>query len=159
MATEKLKFVIELYSEYWNNPPMAEVYINGESQYKDYIKGTKDNPNIISFYYDLNAGNDYDLLIDRSNKTEKETKVVDGKIVSDQLLHIKGIEIDEINIGALVYEGVYKPNYPPRWAMQQKNAGNDLPASFKNVTCMGHNGTWTFKFASPFYTWLLENLY
>lgn len=159
VATEKLKFFIELYSEYWKDPPIAEIYINGDSQYKNYIKGTKDNPDVISFYYDLKEGSDYDLIIDRYNKTEKQTNVVDGKILNDQLLHIKSIEIDEINIGALVYEGVYKPNYPTRWAIQQKKAGKDLPASFKNVTCMGHNGTWTFKFSSPFYMWLLENLY
>ena len=43
--------------------------------------------------------------------------------------------------------------------MEQKDAGIDLKESFKNVTRMGHNGTWTFKFGSPFYMWLLENLY
>ena len=32
--------------------------------------------------------------------------VEDGKIVKDMMLHIKAIEIDEIDIGALIYEGV-----------------------------------------------------
>ena len=158
-ASEKLKFVIELYSDYWKNPPIAEVYINQDSKYKNFIKGTKDNPDVISFDCAINEGEECNLLIDRYNKTEKETNFAGGKILNDQILHIKSIEIDEIDIGALVYEGVYKPVYPPRWAQQQKKAGKDLPKSFKNVTAMGHNGTWTFKFASPFYMWLLENLY
>ena len=75
------------------------------------------------------------------------------------MLHIKSVEIDEIEIGTLVYEGIYKPNYPEPWATQQHEAGVDLPQTCKNVTVMGHNGSWTFRFSSPFYMWLLENLY
>ena len=45
------------------------------------------------------------------------------------------------------------------WATQQKQAGNDLDESFKNAVDMGFNGTWIFTFKSPFYLWLLENLY
>ena len=74
-------------------------------------------------------------------------------------MHIKKIEIDEINIGALVYEGVYRPDYPEPWATQQREAGHELPDTFKNATIIGHNGSWTFNFSSPFYMWLLENLY
>jgi len=86
--------------------------------------------------------------------------VVDnGVIVKDQLLHIKSIEIDEIDIGALVYAGVYTPQYSEPWATEQAAAGHKLPESFKNVTAMGHNGRWEFQFSSPFYMWLLENLY
>ena len=158
-TTEKLKFVIELYSEFWKNPPIAEVYINDQSKFKDYIKGTKDKPTIITFEQGVNEGSEYQLIIDRYNKSEKETNIVDGKILNDQMLHIKSITIDEIDIGSLVYEGVYKPKYPKRWAQQQKDAGNNLPNTLKNVTAMGHNGTWTFSFSSPFYMWLLENLY
>ena len=75
------------------------------------------------------------------------------------MLHIKSIEIDEIDIGALVFEGVYTPKYPEPWATQQAEQGNKLPETLKNVTQMGHNGTWNFTFTSPFYMWLLENLY
>jgi len=82
-----------------------------------------------------------------------------GDILNDQLLNIKGIEIDEIDIGALVYEGVYTPKYPEPWATQQREAGVELRESFKNATKLGHDGEWRFKFASPFYMWLLENLY
>ena len=80
-------------------------------------------------------------------------------LLKDQLLHIKSIDIDEIDISGLVYEGIYTPEYPEPWATQQREAGKELPESFKNVTAMGHNGEWSFKFESPFYMWLLENLY
>ena len=34
MATEKLKFKIELYSEMWDKPPIAEISVNGKTHYK-----------------------------------------------------------------------------------------------------------------------------
>ena len=159
MATEKLKFKLELYATMWDKPPVADIKINEKSFFKEEITGTNDKPTIIEFEHELEEGESYNLIIDRSNKNKRDTIVEDEKIVKDQLLHIKSIEIDEIDIGGLVYEGVYKPNYPEPWATQQAEAGNKLPETLKNVTQMGHNGTWTFTFESPFYMWLLENLY
>ena len=160
MATEKLKFKLELYATMWNKPPVAEILINDKSYFKQEISATEDKPQLIEFESDLEEGKEYALTIKRSNKDKGETIVNDkGDILQDQLLHIKSIEIDEIDIGALVYEGVYTPEYPEPWATQQQEAGTKLRESFKNVTRMGHNGTWKFKFASPFYMWLLENLY
>ena len=97
--------------------------------------------------------------MNRQNKTLDQTVVVNEQIEKDQLLHIKSIEIDEINIGGLIYQGLYKPQYPEPWATTQKNSGNNLPETLKSATVLGHNGTWTLTFESPFYMWLLENLY
>jgi hypothetical protein len=157
--TEKLKFKLQLWATYWDKLPIAEILINDESQYRSEIAGTEDKPTVIEFEYTLEEGKDYTLKISRSGKDVKQTVVEAGKIVRDQLLHIKSMEIDEIDIGSLVYEGVYTPKYPEPWAAQQRSAGQDLPVSFKNVTCMGHNGVWELKFSSPYYMWLLENLY
>ena len=159
METEKLKFKLELYATMWNKPPVAEILINNKSCFKQEISATEDKPHLIEFEHELEVGKPYSLIIDRLGKDKTQTVIKDGKITKDQLLHIKYIEIDEIDIGGLVYEGVYKPNYPEPWATQQAEAGNKLPETLKNVTQMGHNGTWTFTFKSPFYMWLLENLY
>ena len=159
MATEKLKFKLELYATMWNKPPVADITINGKSYFKDEITSTKEKPTIIEFEHELEESKSYNLIINRSGKGNRETVVEDKKIVKDQLLHIKSIEIDEIDIGSLIYEGIYKPEYPEPWASQQAEKGNKLPETLKNVTQMGHNGTWTFTFTSPFYMWLLENLY
>jgi hypothetical protein len=145
--TEKLKFRLEVWSTHWDKLPISE------------IAGTEDKPTIIDFEHTLEEGKEYTLRIMRSGKDVKQTVVENGKIAKDQLLHIKSIEIDEIDIGALVYEGIYTPEYPEPWATQQQSAGVDLPVSFKNVTTIGHNGVWELKFSSPFYMWLLENLY
>ena len=156
---EKLKFRLELWAEHWDKKPIAEIKINKDSKFQAEIEGTEDNPTLIEFEHELVEGEKYDLQIVRSNKDAKQTMVENGVIIKDQLLNIKSIEIDEIDIGALVYEGVYTPDYPEPWATQQKEAGTELPESFKNVTKMGHNGVWSLQFESPFYMWLLENLY
>jgi hypothetical protein len=153
MATEKLKFKLELYATMWDKPPHAEILINDKSYFKDDITATEDKPQVIEFEHEVEEGVDYELI---NNQTVVNDK---GDLLKDQLLNIKSIEIDEIDIGALVYEGIYTPEYPEPWATQQREAGTELKESFKNVTQIGHNGTWRFKFSSPFYMWLLENLY
>ena len=159
MATEKLKFKLELYATMWNKPPIADISIDSKSYFKEEITSTKDKPTIVEFEHELEESKSYNLIIDRSGKNKRETVVEDEKIVKDQLLHIKSIEIDEIDIGSLIYEGVYTPEYLEQWATQQAKAGNKLPKTIKNSPDLGHNGTWTFSFTSPFYMWLLENLY
>ena len=46
-----------------------------------------------------------------------------------------------------------------QWATQMAEAGKELREAFTNVNQMGHNGEWKFTFTTPFYMWLLENLY
>tara|TARA_B100000401_G_C52356190_1_gene508053 strand:+ start:116 stop:598 length:483 start_codon:yes stop_codon:yes gene_type:complete len=160
MATEKLKFKIKLFATMWDKPPHAEILINDKSLCKKNITGTEDKPDLIEFEYELEEEKSYNLIIKRSGKIKNQTIINEkGDILKDQLLHIKSIEIDEIDIGTLVYEGVYTPQYPEPWATQQKEAGIKLEESLKNATKMGHNGTWSFSFGSPFYMWLLQNLY
>tara|TARA_B100000902_G_scaffold344459_1_gene349859 strand:+ start:224 stop:706 length:483 start_codon:yes stop_codon:yes gene_type:complete len=160
MATEKLKFKLELYATMWDKPPHAEIIVGDKSFYNNEITSTEDKPTLIEFETELEEEKECSLIIKRSNKGRNQTVVNEkGDLLKDQLLGIKRIEIDEIDIGALVYEGTYTPEYPEPWATQQRESGNELPVSFKNVTKMGHNGEWRFKFATPFYMWLLENLY
>ena len=160
MATEKLKFKLQLYSTHWNKKPIVDVKINDKSYFKNEITGTKENPTLIEFEQECEEGKDYQLILDRSNKDKRQTIVNEkGDILHDQLLHIKSIEIDEIDLGALLFEGVYRPNYPEPWATQQREAGHNIPETLKNSIDLGHNGTWTFTFTSPFYMRLLENLY
>ena len=156
---EKLKFKLELYSTYWARPPIAEIKLADKTYFKDEITSTEQKPTIIEFEQALKENKSYDLIINRSQKIKKDTVIKDEKIVADQMLHIKYIEIDEIDMGSLIYNGVYTPIYPEPWATQQKNNGTELPESITNSPDLGHNGTWSLSFTSPFYMWLLENLY
>ena len=160
MSTEKLKFKLELFSTHWLNKPGVDVQLNGKSHWKGDIGNDINDPQVIEFEHEFNEGEEVNLTLHRYGKTTKDCIVNEkGDLLKDQLLHIKSIEIDEIDLGALVYEGVYTPEYPEPWATQQKDANIELKKSFTNVTQMGFNGTWTFSFKSPFYMWLLDNLY
>jgi hypothetical protein len=159
MATEKLKFKLELYATMWDRPPHAEILIGDKSHFRGDITDTEDKPTLVEFEHELTEGETATLIIDRSGKSKGQTVINEnGDVLKDQLLHIKSIEIDEIDLGALVYEGVYTPdtqNHGPHNREKQEVRTE----SFKNVTSMGHDGTWRFTFTSPFYMWLLENLY
>ena len=144
----------------WDKPPHAEIIVGDKSYYKGDITSTEDNPTLIEFEADLEEDKKYDLIINRSGKGVNQTIVNEkGDILKDQMLHIKRIEIDEIDLGALVFTALYTPQYPEPWATQQAEAGKELKEAFTNVTQMGHNGEWKFSFSTPFYMWLLENLY
>jgi len=160
MATEKLKFKLELYATMWDKPPHAEIIVDGKSYFDGDITSTEDKPTLIEFEVEVEEDKKCDLVINRSNKTVPQTVVNNkGDLLKDQLLHIKKIEIDEIDLGSLVFTGVYTPKYPEPWATQMAESGKELRESFTNVTQMGHNGEWKFTFTTPFYMWLLENLY
>ena len=159
MTTEKLKFKVQLYAQYWDKPPVAEIIIGDQSKLKQEITGTEHNPDILEVYHELTEGQEYKFVIHRTNKDNTQTMVENNQITKDQLLCIKSIEIDEIDLGGLIYEGLYHPEYPEPWASQQKELGHTLATPIKNVTSMGFNGRWELKFTSPFYMWLLENLY
>ena len=103
MGTEKLKFKIELYATMWDKPPYAEVLLNGKSFHNGPITGAVDKPDLIEFEHLFTEGESVDLTIKRSGKTRNQTVVNDkGDLLKDQLLHIKNIEIDDINLGAIV---------------------------------------------------------
>ena len=160
METEKLKVKLELYSTFWDKKPKIEVCIDNESKYKNEVTGTEHKPDIIEFTHKFTHDKKYKLRLIRSNKGKNQTVLnKKGEIEKDQLIHIKYIEIDEIDIGALVYAGVYTPEYPEPWYSQQQAKKLTPPKSLTNVTAMGHNGAWELEFKSPFYMWLLENLY
>ena len=127
MATEKLKFKLELYATMWDKPPHAEILVDGKSYFDGDITSTEDKPTLIEFEVEVEEDKKCDLIINRSGKVKIQTVVNDkGDLLKDQLLHIKRIEIDEIDLGSLVFTGVYTPKYPEPWATQQAESGKEL---------------------------------
>ena len=64
MATEKLKFKLELYATMWDKPPVADIKINEKSFFKEEITSTNDKPTIIelSDIQDDLSPNDGDII-------------------------------------------------------------------------------------------------
>jgi len=159
MTTEKILFNIALYAKYWDKPPIVEIFLDNVSKHTQEITGTENNPTVITFEETLNESVDYKFIIKNLNKDNSQTIIENGQIVKDQILFIKSITIDEIDLGSLIYEAKFYPEYPEPWASEQRAAGKELPEFMKNVISIGHNGRWELQFSSPFYMWLLENLY
>ena len=106
MATEKLKFKIQLYATMWDRSPEVEVMVDGKTHFHDKITETEDKPKIIEFEHEFHEGSDYDLVLKRTGKSNSQTVINEkGDILKDQLLHIKSIEIDEIpqTIGEITF--------------------------------------------------------
>ena len=49
MATEKLKFKIELYATMWQKAPHVEVLVNDRERFRTYFKEDITSPNPVSF--------------------------------------------------------------------------------------------------------------
>ena len=85
-----------------------------------------------------------------SGKTHEHTKIdQDGTIVSDSLLIIDELTIDDISLQAWL---------PDIMAYSHDFNGTQQPVVQKFFGNMGCNGTLIFEFSTPFYLWLLEQL-
>ena len=92
----------------------------------------------------------HEIVITMSGKTHDHTKIdADGNIVSDALLEISDIEIDEIAVSKLLFDQAkYSHDFN----------GTGAPGVHKFFGSMGCNGSVSVTFTTPFYLWLLENM-
>jgi hypothetical protein len=154
---ESVEFKITLDSVWHNEPPKFEVLLDDEVIDYGVVdeKQENDEEKIIAFTRDLEEG-EYTLKIRLLEKKPKHTIVDEqGNILEDQLLNIKQIEIDEIELDYLFYQlGKYHKqiNFSSN---QPKFDETPLSDSYKNL---GLNGEWRLTFSVPTYIWFLENL-
>ena len=96
------------------------------------------------------ADGPHELQLIMSGKTIDHT-VLDpqGQIVTDAVLQLSTIELDEINIDTMVQNlAVYTHDF--------NGNGDQVHDQFYHA--MGCNGTASLKFTTPVYLWLLENM-
>lgn len=127
-------------------PLGVEIWLDNERIYHNaWIKET------VQFEYAISDDDgDRELRWVLTGKTDAHTKINENnKIVKDALITISDIEIDDIDISTIAQaHAVYSHNFNGH-----KDAVQDR---FYGV--MGCNGTVSFKFITPFYLWLLENM-
>ena len=147
---EKLHFKIGIAGTYWQKVPKYSIALNDVVLYTKEISGPSGEIEYVEFDYETVEG-PCELKIRLLNKDDNDVVKDDDtrsdfKIIKDLLLNIKSIEIDEIDLGDLVWKkGIFTGDDPAR------------PVLDKCVD-LGWNGTWTLAFESPFYIWLLENI-
>lgn len=156
---ETLHFKIGLSSSSNKKYPKFKIYLNNQEVVSAQL--SRDNSEIEYFEFDasVNEGDCF-LAIELLNKSLYDT-VLDsnGNIIEDLLLNIDSIEIDEIDLGLLLWTASdYRPLYPKTYQEKMLQSGIELQENIKHCVNLGWNGQWTLHFTSPFYIWLLENI-
>lgn len=159
METEKLHFKIGLSRSSTKKPPEFKISVNKTIFVNGRVTASANETEFFEFDAEVPEGV-CALEIELLNKTTQDTVVgSDGKIVDDLLLNIDSIEIEDINLGNLLWTASeYTPIYPHSYKQKMADSGQELPKSVNNCINLGWNGTWALPFSSPFYIWLLEHL-
>lgn len=147
MEVETLHFKIGLSGTYWDKKPQYSILFNDQIITTQAITAASNEVFYVEFDQDVAAGA-AKLQIRLENKADTDTVQSDDKstIVKDMLLNIQSIEIDEIDLGPLL------------WTVSNFIGDDQNRPVLQNCVNLGWNGTWTLPFESPFYIWLLENI-
>lgn len=96
------------------------------------------------------ADAEHELSFELFGKLTEHTKINEaGEIIKDALLSVTSLELDEIDIFQVMQDvAVYHHDFN----------GTQSPTEAKFHGDMGCNGTVKFKFNTPVYLWLLENM-
>ena len=148
MQEENLNFSIRLTGTFWDRRPQFSVWLDDHVVIQSEIAGAAEQ--IVSFERRVNEGA-HELKIRLENKTTSDTVVENGEVVKDMLLNINDITIDDISLGNLLWSAEYILDRPQLYKGQEID-------HLDGCVNLGWNGTYTLKFTSPFYIWLLEKL-
>jgi hypothetical protein len=151
MNEEKLRFVVTLSGIFWERRPQFSIWLDDHQVVTSEIVSL--NQQEVKFERTIDEGN-HTLKIRLENKNNSDTVVnvvENAEVIKDMLLNINDITIDDISIGNLLWSAEYILDQP------QKYKGQTI-TKLDNCVNLGWNGTYVFKFASPFYIWLLEQL-
>jgi hypothetical protein len=106
----------------------------------------------LSFSHDINDDDDgdHELRIVIAGKTPDHTKVDEhNNIVKDVILQVSNIVIDDLNVDQLFIDKcVYTHDF--------NGTQPEIADTFHGIA--GCNGTISFRFTTPLYLWLLENM-
>ena len=152
----RMKFEIKLQAIFWRISPSLAIKLNDKT-IESCNNLVNENITTISFDADLRDG-DHQLIIERLNKSNTDTVVKDSKIVKDSTIDIVDVIIDEISVNALIDNANFFPKYPEPWFSQQKQMGEEPPASYNYCRTLHHNGEWKLNFATPVHIWFFQNL-
>jgi len=156
---ETLHFKVGLSGSSSKKHPKFTISVNNTEFVKTQLTGDANVTEYFEFDVEIQEG-ECSLIIELLNKSKYDT-VLDsnGNIVEDLLLNIDSIEIDEMDLGSLLWTASdYRPMYPDKHRLKMSQSGQELPESVKNCVNLGWNGRWILPFTSPYYVWLLEHI-
>lgn len=149
MEQESLEFSVTVSGTYWNKKPQFSIWLDNNVIIQTEI--SSEAPQTHKFTHTIDEG-EHILRINLANKTDSDTLIVDGNVDKDMLLNIDDITIDNISLGQLLWsESTFILDKPHEYQ------GKEI-TQLDNCVNLGWNGSYTLKFASPHYIWLLEKL-
>lgn len=149
---ENLHFKIGISGTYWDKKPHYTVWVDDQKYADAMIGGHSNEVEFVEFDAELTQG-PHEFKIRLENKSDRDVeKDGHGTIINDLLLNVESIEIDGIDLGQLKWEA------SEFRADHEKIINGENMTHLKNCVNMGWNGTYSIKFDSPFYLWLLENM-
>jgi hypothetical protein len=153
-TTETLVFKIGLSGTFHDRRPAYSVLVDGKAYADSEVSVASDEVFYVEFGVDVTEDAEHVLTIRFNNKQDTDVVQSEDKtaIVKDMLLNIKSIEVDDIDLGSLLWtHSCYHLDQPQKFKDQ-------IVTELKNCVNLGFNGAWELRFTAPFYVWLLENL-
>jgi len=158
-TSEQVHVKLGISGTFWNRRPQYQILINDDLIKAGEIVADCDEVEYIEF--DAKYSTDVATLkVQFLGKTNADVQKdnsdpVDFKIINDMLLNIVSLEIDEIDLGPLLYTvSEYYTDEPVTVTWQN----GETTQLIKNCVNLGWNGTWQISWDNPFYIWLLENI-
>ena len=139
---EKIKLNFVLDPMYHDRAPKAMVTLNDDVLMDETVSETRN----VELTLDLEEDENYELGFHLYGKKDEDTIIDDdGNILKDQLLTVRNIAFDGVELD---------PVLPVNQNCYYYHDGDRRP--FLGI--MGRNGVSAIRFTSPAYVWLLENL-
>jgi|TARA_R110000796_G_scaffold42596_1_gene105203 hypothetical protein len=151
-----MKIDLHLQANFWRNSPSILIKLDNKI-IKNITNFVDKQRTTIPFDAELDDG-EHQLIIERQNKTTKDTLLKNSKIIKDSTINILDIVIDEISIEPLLDHANFFPKYAEPWLSQQKQIGKEPPASYNYCRTLHHNGEWKLDFANPVHIWFFQNI-
>lgn len=156
---EQINFKIQLHGTGWDDVyPECIVYINEDVKWH----GNVVESTIVDFDADLDDDSDYELRIQYLNRNadtdvrrDKDSNIIKNKQIEISFISIDDIELDYYSILYSLGEISFTDYH---YAQLNKQDPEKYPLVHNKNTILGAECTWSLKFTTPFYIWLLENL-
>ena len=147
MDKELVHVKLGLSGTYWDKRPQYRVEFNNTIMAQGEITSESNVAQYVEFDCEYDS-KEAVLQVFLTNKTDKDTIQNEDKteIVKDMLLNIVSCEIDDIDLGHLVYN------------VTEFVAEDSSRPTLEKCINLGWNGAWTLRWNNPFYIWLLENI-
>ena len=150
--SDSVKIEIKLASQWHNDPPVFAVKINDELIERGFVKEKDELGEIKSITWtgDLEESEHTLKVCLRGKNIGKWHTIKDANdnVIDDQLLFVKSILIDDIDLG---YIAISNSKFYP-----DKSNRSDAPELIDGGNVLGYNGEWCLTFSVPTYMWMLE---